>query len=113
MKNTEISVSNHGMLSGLQSRKHQIDKVYACGEAADDLILIGKVTWVLKDGQQLDGSFAARAVVVQKDSERKLSLYQGWAVCFPPEIRQPLPSFNTQCFNANSRTRICRSYNRL
>ena len=54
--------------------------MYACSEAADDLVLIGTVRWTFKDGRELDGPFAARALVDQSNHASKLRLYQGWAV---------------------------------
>ena len=76
----EISTSNHGLLSGLKSRKHTVDKVFTSSEAADDLVLIGSVRWTFKSGGELDGPFAARAVVDQSSERPRLKLYQGWAV---------------------------------
>ncbi|KIW50354.1 hypothetical protein PV05_11950 [Exophiala xenobiotica] len=77
----EISSSNRGLLSSLQSRQHRIAKVYTCNESADDLMLIGVVTWTFDDGQSLDGPFAARAVVQSTGGPGtpRLKLYQGWA----------------------------------
>ena len=68
------------MLLGLQARNHKVEKVYTCGEAADDLMLHGTVRWTFKDGGKLDGPFAARAVVDQSGDRPRLKLYQGWAV---------------------------------
>jgi hypothetical protein len=65
------------MLAGMRSRRHSVERVYTRSSAADDVVLTGSVRWVLKDGKQVDGRFAARAVV---NSSGKLRLYQGWAV---------------------------------
>ena len=68
------------MLQGLKSRRHKIEKLYMCNEAADDLILIGNVFWTFKNGEVRDAGFAARAVVEGSDESVRLKLYQGWTV---------------------------------
>lgn len=77
----DIATSNHGMWVGLETRRHEVLKVYACSDAGDDLMLMGNVTWGFKNGEVVEGGFAARAVVVNGDSEKpRLKLYQGWGV---------------------------------
>lgn len=65
----------------MASRRHEFIKVYACNEPANDLLLIGNLTWVFGDGTALETSFTARAVVDQPAAARpKLELYQAWVV---------------------------------
>lgn len=81
MDETEISRSNHGFWEGIKTRRHEIFKIYTCNDAADDLILVGSVTWGFNDGQMIEGGFCARAVIDDGDSEKpKMKLYQGWTV---------------------------------
>lgn len=82
MNDTDISRSNHGYWEGIKTRRHEIFKIYTCSDAADDLMLIGSVTWGFNDGQMIEGGFCARAVIDEGYSEKpKLKLYQGWTVC--------------------------------
>ena len=77
----EIASSNHGLLQGLESRRHEISKVYSCNDAGDDLVLTGEVFWTFKDGSVRSAGFAARAVVGHVgDGRPRLKLYQGWTV---------------------------------
>jgi hypothetical protein len=77
----DIASSNHGLWEGIKTRRHEIFKIYTCNDAADDLMLIGSVTWGFNDGQMIEGGFCARAVIDNGYSEApKLKLYQGWAV---------------------------------
>lgn len=70
------------MPPGLKSRRHEVQKIYSCNDAGDDLMLIGNVHWTFDDGQALEGNFSARAVVETAGQEGgpRLKLYQGWAV---------------------------------
>ena len=81
---TEISESNHGLLQGLESRRHEIEKIYVCSDLADDLMLIGRVFWTFKDGQKRNAGFAARAVIEESGHGTRLKLYQGWTVMRSP-----------------------------
>jgi hypothetical protein len=87
----EISSSNRGPLSSLQGRQHRIVKVYTCNDSADDLMLIGVVTWTFNDGQSLEGPFAARAVVQStgESGTPRLKSYQGWAVSYLSRLISP------------------------
>ena len=77
----EIIRSRDGSWDGVVSRRHEITKVYACNESADDLLFIGFVVIQYANGQKVDGSFVVRAVVVDPKSQSpRLSLYQGWMV---------------------------------
>ncbi|OCL08726.1 hypothetical protein AOQ84DRAFT_388639 [Glonium stellatum] len=75
----EIAVSNHGFWEGIKTRHHEVLKIYTCNDAADDLMLIGSVTWGFENGQIVEAGFCARAVIDDSYSEKpKLQLYQGW-----------------------------------
>jgi hypothetical protein len=77
----EIIRSRDGSWDGVVSRRHEITKVYACNESADDLLFIGFVVIQYANGQKVDGSFVVRAVVDDPKSQSpRLSLYQGWMV---------------------------------
>ncbi|KAL6244822.1 hypothetical protein RBB50_008350 [Rhinocladiella similis] len=77
----EIRRSRDGTWAGVASRKHEFIKVYTCNEPADDLLLIGKLTWVFSNGTALETTFTARAIVDQPAAvQPKLELYQAWVV---------------------------------
>ncbi len=85
---SEIVKSNQAILQSLESRRHEIEKIYSCNEAADDLIVIGKVFWTFHDGEARDAGFAARAVMVGSGESVRLKLYQGWTVSDTLEQRR-------------------------
>ena len=92
------------MWQGIKSRKHEIFKIYTCNTTADDLVLIGNVTWEFSDGQVVDGGFCARAVIEQggggvsspseeEEEGPRMKLYQGWTVRLSCLRRIPDVSF--------------------
>ena len=80
-----IRSSREGTWAGIASRRHEFLKVYTCNETADDLLLIGKLTWVFSNGTALETGFTARAVIDQPAAAHpKLELYQAWVVRLIP-----------------------------
>jgi hypothetical protein len=79
----ELAASNSGMIPGMESRQHRIDKIYICSHAADDLVLIGNVKWTLKDGKELWAPLAARAVIDLTNDSPRIKLFQGFTVRLP------------------------------
>ena len=57
-------------------------KVYSCNQAADDLLLIGKMHAGMKNGEVVEIEFCARMMFQQgKEKTPKVNLYQAWMVC--------------------------------
>lgn len=68
-------------LPGMKGRKHDVTKVYACSEAADDLMVYGTVTWHLDNGKSLGKTLISRVVIDDVTSRSsRLKVYESAAV---------------------------------
>jgi hypothetical protein len=66
------------------ARRHGILQVYASDKSGRDLVLLGSVQTVFRNGKDLESPFACRILVDQSSHEAgepRLSLMQVFAVC--------------------------------
>jgi hypothetical protein len=71
----------------IETRRHELLKVYTDGNAAEDLLIIGQVTVGLKDGIAKKGEFVARIALTEgQTSNPKIKLYKVWMVS-PNELQ--------------------------
>lgn len=80
----EISNSRKAAWDVLQARKHYVVRVYTQEKTAKDLLIIGELDTVDKQGANGHTDFCARCVVVNSEDGPKLSLYTVWVVCTLP-----------------------------
>jgi len=68
----------------VDSRRHEVLKVYASDEEGSDLLLIGQAATGFKNGKKVTMEFAARIIVEGSSTEKpKIKLYQVWADSAP------------------------------
>jgi hypothetical protein len=68
------------LLTSVASRQHTAVKIFFGGD--DDLMLFGKVTYVLKhDGKRIELDWSARAEFAFDQAEPKMKYYQVYLVC--------------------------------
>jgi hypothetical protein len=77
---TAISKSREHAWDVIESRKHEVLKVYASDAEGRDLVLIGRLTAGKKDGGEVVAGLVARVVVESDgDGKLKMGLYQAAA----------------------------------
>lgn len=65
----------------IQSRRHELLKVYTDSETAEDLLVLGQVTVGYNSGEKKRGEFTARIRLIgTKTSRPKVKLYKVWMV---------------------------------
>jgi hypothetical protein len=81
--NLELRRSRDHVWTVVKSRRHELAKVYVCNDQADDLLLIGKVDMVFRNGREVSEEFVGRVVVTEGNTESaRVKLYQVWSVSF-------------------------------
>jgi hypothetical protein len=76
-----IRRSRDNAWKAIETRRHELLKVYTDGHEAEDLLIIGQVTVGLKDGIAKRGEFVARiALTESQTSNPKIKLYKVWMV---------------------------------
>ncbi|KAK5156784.1 hypothetical protein LTS14_004997 [Recurvomyces mirabilis] len=77
-------VGEQGAWAAIESRRHVVQRVYAGGSDAEDLMLHGVLTQTIRgNGREVQIPFAARMVLQpgsRQTSSPKIQLYQAWAV---------------------------------
>lgn len=78
---TAIRRSRDRAWDAVQKRKHEVLKVYVCGTAADDLLLIGRITVTSVDESIKSGEFIARLDLDGAETQSpRISVYKVWMV---------------------------------
>ncbi|KAI9050019.1 hypothetical protein LZ554_006164 [Drepanopeziza brunnea f. sp. 'monogermtubi'] len=74
----EILAIRKGMWAAVASRLHTPVRVYPFGkrDGGQELMLFGRVEYVLKDGRGAEVEWAARANIVKEDGKWKMGFYQ-------------------------------------
>lgn len=79
---TEIREARKKAWSVITKRRHEILKVFVADSAGTDLMVLGKVTVGLKNGQSLTSDFAGRVIIQRSGSNRPMvQYYQPIVVC--------------------------------
>jgi hypothetical protein len=83
---TEILALRKAIWTSVSSRQHSVTKIFFGGD--DDLMLFGKVAYVMKhNGKRVEIDWAARAEFAFDEAEEpKMKYYQVYLVC-PHERR--------------------------
>jgi hypothetical protein len=77
----EILALRKGMWEKVKSRKHTPTKIFPFGEDSDEVMLFGRVEYVMKEGDREAGlDWAARARLVEEGGVVRMAFYQVYLV---------------------------------
>lgn len=81
----QILEARKALWSGpVKKRKHVLKKIFPFGDNSNELMLYGTVAYELKNGKNVTVDWAARALMVRKDSKKlRMGFYQVYLVCRP------------------------------
>lgn len=86
----EIAASRKAAWQIVNSRRHDVAKVFSATNDASDLMWIGDAVLSLKNDKEVAGSFLAHLKLVDVNSENvRIKYFRAWGVGFPPLRRIP------------------------
>ncbi|ESZ96919.1 hypothetical protein SBOR_2713 [Sclerotinia borealis F-4128] len=90
---SEILAFRKAMWEKVAGRLHTVQKIFPFGKDSKEVMLFGKVAYVLKDGKKADVEWAGRAELVQEGGKWKLAFYQVFMVSgFLVVVKRGAPS---------------------